>query len=98
MYQMTLFFKKVIYKKNYYLINTHQKISNCTIFSNFLGGASPQTPLAKSMASLSYGYVQRIALTHANLHFRKKILTPYQILYTLLAFKYKLIKDIKYKF
>ena len=28
----------------------------------------------------------------------KKILTPYQILYTLLAYMYTLIKDIKYKF
>ena len=27
-------------KKNY----THQKISNCTIFSNFLGGACPKPP------------------------------------------------------
>ena len=46
---------------------------------------------------LSCDYVQGIALTHANLHFSKKILTPYQILYTLLAYMYKLIKDIKYK-
>ena len=71
MYQMTLFLEKVIYEYNNYLI-THQKISNCTFFSNFLGVAFPQTPLAKGMASLSCGYVQRIALTHANLHFRKK--------------------------
>ena len=42
--------------------------------------------------------MQRISLTHANLHFRKKILTPYQILYSFLAYMYKLIKDIKYKF
>ena len=28
----------------------------------------------------------------------KKILSLYQILYTLLAYMYKLIKDIKYKF
>ena len=76
MYQMRLLFKKVIYKKKYYLINTHQKTSNCTIFLNFLGGACPQTPLAKGMASLSCGYVHRIALTHANLHFRKKSLPP----------------------
>ena len=55
----------------------------------------PRTPLAKSMASLSCDYVQRNALTHANLHFRKNILTPYQILYTLLAYMHKLIKDIK---
>ena len=41
-------------------------------FSNFLGGACSRTPLAKSMASLSLDNVQRIALTHANLHFRKK--------------------------
>ena len=66
----------MIYKKKYYLINTHQKISTCTIFSNFLGGACPQTPLAKGIASLSCGYVQRIALTHANLHFKKKNLDP----------------------
>ena len=52
MYQMTLFLKKVIYKNNSSLINTHQKISNFTIFSIFLGVACPQTPLAKGMASL----------------------------------------------
>ena len=78
MYQMTLFKKKVIYKKNYFLINTHQKISNCIILFKFLGGACPQTPLAKGMASLSCDHVQRIALTQANLHFRKIILTSYQ--------------------
>ena len=82
MYQMTLFFKKVIYKNNNYLINTHQKILNCTIFFKFSRGSMPLTPLAKGMASLSCDYVQCIALTNANLHFRKKILTPYQILYT----------------
>ena len=65
MYQMTLFLKKVIYKNNNYLINTYH------FFSNFLGVACPQTPLAKGFASLSCGYVQRIALTH----FRKQILT-----------------------
>ena len=36
--------------------------------------------------------------TYANLNYRKKILTPYQILYTLLTYMYKLIKDIKYQF
>ena len=50
-----------------------QKISNSPFFKNFLGVACPQTPLAKGMASLSCGYVQRDdALTHANLPFRKK--------------------------
>ena len=45
MYQMTLIFIKVIYKKNNYLIITHQKMSNCTIFfSNFLGGHTPKPP------------------------------------------------------
>ena len=73
---MTLFFKKSNTSKKYHLINTHQKISNCTIFLNFLGGTCPQTPLAKCMASLSCGYVQRIALTHTNLHFRKKSRPP----------------------
>ena len=60
----------------------------------------PPNPLphTKGMASLSCGNVQGIALAHANLHVRKKILTPYQIMYTLLAYMYKLIKDIKYKF
>ena len=58
----------------------------------------PPNPQAKGMASLSCAYVQGIALTHANLQFRKKILTSYQILYTLLSYLYKLIKDIKYKF
>ena len=87
MYQMTLFIKKVIYKKNY-----------LKIF--FLGEYAPKRgkSLIKGMASLVCVYVQRISLTHANLHFRKKILTLYQILYTLLAYMYKLIKDIKYKF
>ena len=33
-------------------------------------------PLAKGMASLSCDYVQRIDLTRANLHFRKKNLDP----------------------
>ena len=49
MYQMTLFFKKVIYNNNNCLISTHQKISNCTLFSIFLGIACPQAPLAKCM-------------------------------------------------
>ena len=79
MYQMTLFFLKVIYKKNY-LIDIHQKILNCTIFFLFFLWEHAPPPLAKGMASLSCGYVQRIALTHTNLHFRKKILTLYQIL------------------
>ena len=69
MYQITLFFKEVIYKK-IYLINIHQKISNYTIFLKFFfWGACPQR---QGMASLSCDYVQRIALTHAHVHFRKK--------------------------
>ena len=83
------------------IIKTHQKILNCDIFIKFSWVSMPPKrtkPLIKGMASLSCGYVQRISLTHANLHFRKRILTPYQILYTLLAYMYKLIKDIKYKF
>ena len=72
MYQITLFFKEVIYKK-IYLINIHQKISNYTNFLKFFWGSMPPTPPpAKSMASLSCDYVQRIALTHAHVHFRKK--------------------------
>ena len=42
-------------------------------FSNFLGRACSRTPLAKGMASLSRDNVQRIALTQANLHFRKNL-------------------------
>ena len=51
---------------------------NCIIFFQiFLGEHAPKPPpLSKGMASLSCGYVQRIALTHANLHFRKKNLDP----------------------
>ena len=87
MYQMTLFIKKVIYKKynlkNFFLCEYASKRAKSLI---------------KGMASLACVYVQRISLAHANLHFRKKIMTPYQILYTLLAYMYKLIKDIKYEF
>ena len=53
MYQMTLFFKKVIYKNNNYLISTHQNISNCALFFNFSWSSMPPDPLAKGMASLS---------------------------------------------
>ena len=42
MYQMTLFFKKVIYKNNNYLINTHQRYQIAQFFSNYLGVACPQ--------------------------------------------------------
>ena len=47
MYQMTLFLNKVIYKNNNYLINTHQKISNCTIFFKFSWGSMPPDPPSK---------------------------------------------------
>ena len=47
MYQMTLFFKKVIYKNSNYLFNTHQKISNCTIFLKFSWGSMPPDPPSK---------------------------------------------------
>ena len=90
MYQMTLFFKKVIYKNNNCLISTHQKISNCTLFFNFSWGSMPPDPPSKGLGfTIMWLYVQHIALTHANLHFRKKILTPYQILYTLVTYMYK---------
>ena len=62
MYQMTLFFKKVIYKNNNCLISTHQKILNCPFFSIFLGVACPQTPLVKVLASLSCGYMCSVLL------------------------------------
>ena len=68
MYQMTLFIKKVIYTKMI-IINTHQKILNCNVFIKFSWVSMPPC-----------GYVQRISLTHVNLHIRKIILTPYQIL------------------
>ena len=66
-----------------------QKISNYTIFFQIsLGEHTSNPPPPPSRASLSCGYiyVQRITLTHANLHFRIKILTLYQNLYTLMAF------------
>ena len=47
MYQMTLFYKKVIYKDNNCLISTHQKISNCTLFFNFSWGSMPPDPPSK---------------------------------------------------
>ena len=52
MYEMTLFFKRVIHKNNNCLISTHQKISNSTFLKKILGVACPQIPLAKGMASL----------------------------------------------
>ena len=80
MYQMTLFFKKVIYKNNNCLISTHQKISNCTLFFNLSWDSMSPDPPSKGhgLTIMWRLYVQRIALAHANLHFRKKILTPYQ--------------------
>ena len=47
MYQMTLFFKKVIYKNNNYLINTHQKILNRNIFKKFSWGSMLPDPPSK---------------------------------------------------
>ena len=47
MYQMTLFLNKVNYKNNNYLINTHQKISNCTIFFKFSWGSMLPDPPSK---------------------------------------------------
>ena len=85
--------KKIIIK----LILT-KRYQIASFFLDILGGACPQTPLAKGMASLSCDYMQRFALIHANLHFRKKSLISYQILYTFLAYMYILIKEIKYIF
>ena len=57
------------------IINTPQKILNCNIFIKFswVHDHAPKRAksLTKGMASLSCGYVQRISLTHANIHFRK---------------------------
>ena len=91
MYQMTLFYKKVIYKDNNCLISTHQKILNCTLFSIFLGVACLQTPLAKGMASLSCGYIcAAYCFDTCKFTFQKKNLDPpIQILYTLLTYMYK---------
>ena len=60
----------------------------------------PPNPLphTKGMASLSCSYVQGIVLAHANLHVRKKNLDPLSNSVKFLAYMYKLIKDIKYKF
>ena len=78
MYQMTLFFKKVICKNNNCLISyTHQKISNCTIFKIFLEVACPQTPLAKGMASIMWVYMCSIYCFHTcKFTFQKKNLDP----------------------
>ena len=78
-----------------------QKMSNSPFFKKFSWGSMPPDPLIKGHGfTIMWLYVQRDALTHANLTFRKKILTPYQILYrpTLLTYMYKGIQDIKYKF
>ena len=75
MYQMILFLI-VIYKKFIILLIFTKRYQIAIFFSNFLGGTCSRSPLAKGMASLSCDNVQRIALTHANLHFRKIILTP----------------------
>ena len=77
MYQMTQFFKKVIYKNNNCLISTHQKISNCTLFFNFSWGNMPPDPLAKSMASLSCGYIcATYCFDTCKFTFQKKNLDP----------------------
>ena len=88
MYQMTLFFIKIIYKTIIISLRFTKRYQIAPFF--FLEGVCSRTPLAKGMASLSCGYVQCIALTHANLHFRKIILSPYQILYTLQTYMYKI--------
>ena len=54
MYQITLCFKEVIYKKNKHLINIHQKISNCTNFSKFSWGSMPPTPPPQQRVWLHY--------------------------------------------
>ena len=74
MYQMTLFIKKVIYKKRMIIINTDQKILNCNIFIKFSWVSMPPNgpnPLLKVWLHYHVA-MQRISLTHANLHFRKK--------------------------
>ena len=39
--------------------NSPQNAQNCTIFKNFLGGACPQTPLAKARSFAARGmYIQ----------------------------------------
>ena len=47
MFQMTLFFEKCNLYKSNYLINTHQKISNCTIFFKFSWGSMSSNPPGK---------------------------------------------------
>ena len=60
----------------------------------------PPNPLPHTKAWLHYHVAMcRVLLWHMQIYMSEiKILTPYQILYTLLAYMYKLIKDIKYKF
>ena len=91
MYQMTQFLKKLIYKNNNYLINTHQKILNCTIsFSNFLGVACPQPPPPSKGHGFTIMWLCAVyCCDKSKFTFQKKILTPYQTLYTLLTYMYK---------
>ena len=81
-------------------MTVNQKISNCTIFKKNSLANMPPNPLPHTKAWLHYHVAMcRVLLWHMQIYMsEKKILTPYQILYTLLAYMYKLIKDIKYKF
>ena len=74
MYQMTLYFKKVIYKK-YYLMNTQQNISNCAIFSNFLGEHAPKLP-GKGHGFTIMWLCAAYCFDTSKFSFQKKILTP----------------------
>ena len=47
MYEMTLFFKRVIHKNNNCLISTHQKISNSTFLKKNSWGSMPPDPSSK---------------------------------------------------
>ena len=77
MYQMTLFFKKVIYKNNNCLISTQQKISNCTIFFNFSWGSMPPDPPSKGHGLLSCGYIcATYCFDTCKFTFQKKSLDP----------------------
>ena len=74
-------------------------ILNCTIFFKFSWGSMPPNPPSKGHDFTIMWQCTAYCFDTCKFTFQKIILTPYQILYTsLLAYMYKLIKNIKYKF
>ena len=76
MYQMTYFLKKVIYKNNNYLINTHKKISNCIIFFKFSCSSMPHRPPSKGHDFTIMWLCAAYGFDTCKFTFQKKYLDP----------------------